>query len=71
MLNFRKPLMQENPNIFNGAVLDALRPRTSGRAVNAHVIKASKEPLPDYEKMLITVQGGKSQKTERVKETDG
>lgn len=40
-----------------GAVLEALRPRTSGRALDAHVILGQREPTPDYERMRRAVAG--------------
>lgn len=40
-----------------GAVIEALRPRSSGRVVNVHVISMRREPTPDYDKMRRAVQG--------------
>ena len=44
-----------------GAVQEALRPKTSGRALDAHVVRTQKELAPDYEKMRRAVAGENDQ----------
>jgi hypothetical protein len=39
------------------AVVEVLRPRSSGQAQDTHVVRQSKEPVPDYERMRKAVQG--------------
>ncbi len=41
----------------DAAVLEVLRPRSSGRALDAHVVRQVKEPVPDYERMRKAIQG--------------
>ena len=43
--------------IAQGAIIEALRPKTSGQSVDAHVVRTQKEPTPDYEKMRRAVNG--------------
>jgi hypothetical protein len=39
------------------AVEEAIRPKSSGRFVDAHVVRTQKEPSPDYEKMRRIIAG--------------
>jgi hypothetical protein len=54
----------------SGAVLDAIRPRTSGMPQNAYTMKLQKEPVLDFERMKKIVAGVQStiQETEANKE---
>lgn len=45
------------PFYAEGSLLEALRPRRSGRAVDGHVFASRKEPVADYEKMRRAVHG--------------
>jgi hypothetical protein len=36
---------------------DALRPKTEGEPVNVHVVRAQKEPQPDFEAMRKLIEG--------------
>lgn len=49
------------------AVVDATRPRRSGVAQNAYVVRSKKEPEPDYAKMKRALQGNA---TENANEED-
>lgn len=55
--------MYQNCAIAQTSVVDALRPRSSGRAVDAHVVRPPREPKPDYEKMRQFVQGTPDKET--------
>ena len=41
----------------DAAVVEVLRPRSSGQAQDTHVVRQSKEPVPDYERMRKAIQG--------------
>lgn len=40
-------------------VQEATRPRHSGPTHNAHIIRPSREPRPDYQRMREAVEGNK------------
>lgn len=50
-------IMHTSMLFAEGAIREALRPRNSGRVVDAHVISMRREPTPDYDKMRRAVQG--------------
>ena len=52
----------EKWSIAQGAVVEALRPKTSGPAVDAHVVRPQTEIRPDYVKMSKQIFGETDQK---------
>lgn len=46
------------------AVIEVLRPRSSGLVQDSHVVRQNKEPSPDYERMRKAVQGEKPTTTD-------
>lgn len=52
-------MIYQNTLLAHGTVEEALRPRRSGVAQDAHTIQSSKEPVTDYEKMRLLIEGAR------------
>lgn len=60
--------MTQSTILAHGAVVEALRPRSSGQSVNVHIVRPQKEPTPDYERMRRAVHGAEGQNASDAKE---
>lgn len=62
LVSRRETAIMDRWSIAQGAVVEALRPKTSGPAVDAHVVRPQAEIRPDYEKMTKQIFGETDQK---------
>ena len=53
----RETAIMDRWSIAQGAVVEAMRPKTSGHAIDAHVVMTQVEIRPDYEKMRRQIFG--------------